>query len=183
MKKETVIKYFDIVLLSEKKDSFFDVYDSLVPKYMNTDTKKEKEYFCDLRDEIIEFAVYEKYFNQFPNGSCELTEKGKAAKKKGGHSKYEGYIDKKDLDSNNVNIKIDNLISGDNYGIQSSKTNFNKPINIKTNEISSKKSEKESSLKKVFSNPWVIGFSFAILAALLSAQRIINFINNYINYL
>jgi hypothetical protein len=119
MKEETVIKYFDIVLLSEKKDSFFDVYDSLVPKYMNASTKPEQKYFSDLKNEIIEFAIYEKYFKQFPNGSCELTKKGKSAKKKGGHLKNEEYIEKKELESKRLLVNNGNIIQGDNYGNQS----------------------------------------------------------------
>lgn len=125
--KVTIIKYFDIVLLSDKKDSFFDVYDSLVPKYLKAETTEEKEYFCFLKDELIEFAKYEKYFNQFPNGSCELTDIGKIAKKKGGHFKYEKYIENKYLDNKKVDIKIDNFIGGDNYGVQSSKSHLYKP--------------------------------------------------------
>ena len=72
MDNKTIIKYFNIVLLSEKDDSFFDVYDSLIPKYLKVDTNEQRKYFNDLKSEIIEFGKAEKYFNQFDNGSCEL---------------------------------------------------------------------------------------------------------------
>lgn len=164
--KETIIKYFDIVLLSDKKDSFFDVYDLLVPKYLKAETTEEKEYFCSLKDELIEFAKYEKYFNQFPNGSCELTDIGKIAKKKGGHFKYDKYIENKDLDNNKVDIKIDNFIGGDNYGIQSSKSDFKSPIKQKTVHKTDNKPNKKSWIEIT---AWVVG----IIIGLISIYEII----------
>jgi hypothetical protein len=89
MDNKTIIKYFNIVLLSEKDDNFFDVYDILVPRYLKIDTTEKRAYFTDLKSEIIEFGKAEGYFNQFGNGSCELTKKGKLAKQKGGHLKYQ----------------------------------------------------------------------------------------------
>jgi hypothetical protein len=89
MDKKIIEKYFNIVLLSDKDDSFFDVYDILVPKYVKADTKESRKYFLDLKSNIIDFGVKNGYFRQSSeNGQCELTDKGKLAKKKGGHKKY-----------------------------------------------------------------------------------------------
>lgn len=89
MDKKIIEKYFNIVLLSVKDDSFFDVYDILVPKYVKADTTESRKYFLDLKLNIIEFGVKNGYFKQSSeNGQCELTDKGKLAKKKGGHKKY-----------------------------------------------------------------------------------------------
>ncbi|MFD0963764.1 hypothetical protein, partial [Pseudofulvibacter geojedonensis] len=88
MDKKIIDKYFNIVLLSDKDDSFFDVYDILIPKYIKTDTNENRKYLLDLKSGIIDFGVKEGYFNQFNSGHCELTDKGKLAKKKGGHKKY-----------------------------------------------------------------------------------------------
>ena len=94
--KKGMINYFDIILLSEKDDYFFDIYDSLVPKYLKAETPSEKDDYCLLKEKIVEFAKNENYFNLFDNGYCELTEKGKLAKKKGGHFRFERYLDKKE---------------------------------------------------------------------------------------
>ncbi|WP_188405385.1 hypothetical protein [Psychroflexus salis] len=88
MDKKVIDKYFNIVLLSDKDDSFFDLYDILVSKHLKVDTNENRKYFINLKSEIIEFGKKEGYFNQFDSGHCELTDKGKLAKKKGGHKKY-----------------------------------------------------------------------------------------------
>lgn len=166
MKEEIVIKYFDIVLLSEKKDSFFDIYDSLVPKYLKVNTKSEKEYFFDLKDEIIEFAKYEKYFNQFPSGHCELTDKGKKAKKKGGHLQYEEYIEKQELESENksINISIENLNQGENKGVLIQGSSLEKsPIKNKVNAEPNNKPEQKSFVKKIFSSGWTLAFVMLVI--------------------
>jgi hypothetical protein len=92
MKEETVIKYFDIVLLSEKKDSFFNVYQFLTPKYF----KESDSELHELWSEIKSFSEFHKYFEFFPNQSCKLTEKGLKAKGKGGHLKLLEYEENKE---------------------------------------------------------------------------------------
>jgi hypothetical protein len=92
MKEETVIKYFDIVLLSEKKDSFFDVNSLLHPKYIKENNKELHE----LWREIKSFSQFHEYFEYFPNQNCKLTEKGLKAKGKGGHLKLLEYEENKE---------------------------------------------------------------------------------------
>jgi len=97
MNEKEIVKYFNIVLLSEKDDKSFSIYKCLVPKHLKHETKYEKEYFNELNDEITDFSKSRKYFNQFGNGSFELTPKGEKAKRKGGHFELEKYEnDKKD---------------------------------------------------------------------------------------
>lgn len=96
MNKTEIVKYFNIVLLSEKDDKFFSIYECLVPKHLKYETKYEKEYFKELSEKITDFSKSRKYFNQFGNGSFELTPKGEKAKRKGGHFELEKYENDKE---------------------------------------------------------------------------------------
>jgi hypothetical protein len=98
IEEKTVIKYFDIVLLADKKDSFFGIYKILIPKYFKADTSEEKTIVNNLWSEIKEFSEFHGYFEFFPNGHCKLTEKGLLAKEKGGHLKYKKSLTEKPLD-------------------------------------------------------------------------------------
>jgi hypothetical protein len=92
MKEETVIKYFDIILLSEKDDSFFGIYSLLIPEYFSEDDDSIPE----LRSEIKRFSEFHEYFEFFPNGNCKLTKIGLKAKGKGGHLKLLEYEENKE---------------------------------------------------------------------------------------
>jgi len=94
MDEKTIIKYFDIILLSDKKDSFFSINQILIPKYFKYDTSDERELYQELRRELKEFTEFHKYFEWLPNGSCRLTPKGLEAKNKNGHLKYLKHINK-----------------------------------------------------------------------------------------
>jgi len=96
MEEKEIIQYFNIVLLSKKNDKSFIIYECLVPKHLKYKTHEEIEYFKNLEREIIEFAKSRKYFNQFGNGSFELTSKGEKAKRKGGHFELEKYENDKE---------------------------------------------------------------------------------------
>ncbi|MEW7292882.1 hypothetical protein [Aquimarina sp. 2304DJ70-9] len=79
------------------------------------------------------------------------------------------------------NINIENFIGGDNNGIQSSKSDFS-DVNVKNNyQELNQETEKESLLRRIFLNPYVIGLIFVIIAAIFNAERIMNFINKIIN--
>ncbi|MFL1013691.1 hypothetical protein [Flavisericum labens] len=94
MDKKIIIKYFDIILLADKKDSFFSIGQILIPKYFKYDTPEEREFFQELRRELKEFSEFHEYFEWLPNGSCRLRKKGLAAKDKNGHVKYLKHINK-----------------------------------------------------------------------------------------
>jgi hypothetical protein len=96
MNEKEIVKYFNLVLLSEKNDKFFDIYECLVPKYLGYETPEEKQFFNEIDREITEFAKSRKYFNQFENDSFELTDKAEKAKRKGGHFELEEYENKKE---------------------------------------------------------------------------------------
>lgn len=96
MNETEIVKYFNIVLLSEKDDKFFSIYECLVPKHLKYETKDEKEYFNELSEKITDFSKSRKYFNQFGNGSFELTPKGEKAKRKGGYFELEKYENDKE---------------------------------------------------------------------------------------
>ncbi|SHI30277.1 hypothetical protein SAMN04488096_1014 [Mesonia phycicola] len=63
MNESEIVKYFNIVLLSEKDDKFFNIYECLVPKHLKYETKDEKEYFNELSEKIADFLKSRKYFN------------------------------------------------------------------------------------------------------------------------
>ena len=92
MKKEEVIKFFDLVLLSEKDDSFFGIHRTLVPEYISKDDLNISE----LRREIKRFSEFHGYFKFFQNGQCKLTKHGLKAKSKGGHLKLLKYNENKE---------------------------------------------------------------------------------------
>jgi hypothetical protein len=98
IEESTIIKYFDIVLLADKKDSFFGIYRVLSKKYLKDETKEEREFIENIRSKIKEFSEFHGYFEFFPNGHCKLTEKGLDAKEKGGHLKYKKSLTEKPLD-------------------------------------------------------------------------------------
>jgi len=154
IEKKTIIKYLDIILQADKKDSFFDIYDILVPKYLKAEAdEREKKYFIKLKEEIIEFGEYENYIEQFDSGHFKLTEKGKTAKKKGGHLNYEKYLENK-TDPKTVNYNL----KGATIGQINHESNFEKsPNKITLNTDQNNKPDKKSFLKRVFLNPYVIG--------------------------
>jgi hypothetical protein len=98
IEEKTIIKYFDIVLLADKKDSFFGIYGILSEKHFKTETRDERDFLENLRYEIKEFSEFHGYFEFFPNGNCKLTEKGLKAKEKRGHLKYIKSLTEKPLD-------------------------------------------------------------------------------------
>jgi hypothetical protein len=106
MNEIEIVKYFNVVLLSEKDDKFFNIHECLVPKHLKYETKYEKEYLDELEGKITEFSKSRKYFNQFKNGSFELMPKGEKAKRKGGHFELEKY-------ENNKEDKQDELLDLD----------------------------------------------------------------------
>ena len=158
IEEKTIIQYLDIILQADKKDSFFDIYDVLVPKYLKADTKKEKKYFNELEEEITELGEYENYIEQFDSGHFKLTDKGKIVKKKGGHLNYEKYMENKDLDSEIEHKTVNYNLEGATVGQINNESNFEKTtakITLKTGQ--NNKPDKKSLLKRVFLNPYVIG--------------------------
>lgn len=132
-----IINYVNLLLISEKDDSFFDMYDILVPNYLNTKTYNDRNHFFNIKRKIIEFAIYEDYFKVFPNENLCLTEKGKLAKKKGGHYEYEKFIEEKGSINSSIitnyniyNSTVDTIFQNSN--ISKSNLNFSKNIKSKT---------------------------------------------------
>jgi len=158
IEEKTIIEYLDIILQADKKDSFFDIYDILVPKYLKVETESEKKYFIELKEEIIEFGEYENYIEQFDSGHIKLTEKGKTAKKKGGHLNYEKYLENKDLDNKTEHKTVNYNLEGATVGQINHESNFEKsPTKITLKTDRNNKPDKKSLLKRIFLNPYVIG--------------------------
>ena len=58
---------------------------------------------------------------------------------------------------------------------------FESPNNIKTNAAPSNNPVIKSRLKTILSNPWFIGISLALLAAIFNGKRFMSFINNILD--
>ncbi|WP_144892524.1 hypothetical protein [Flavobacterium tiangeerense] len=58
---------------------------------------------------------------------------------------------------------------------------FESPNNIKTKAAPSNNPVIKSRLKTILSNPWFIGISLALLAAILNGKRFMSFINNMLD--
>jgi hypothetical protein len=54
------------------------------------------------------------------------------------------------------------------------------PIKQKTNPAPNNNPEKKSLFKRIYSDPWIVGISLLIIAALLNAERIKNWIDKII---
>ena len=55
------------------------------------------------------------------------------------------------------------------------------PIKQNINPAPKNNPEKKSLFKRIYSDPWVIGISLIIIAAILGAERIKHWIDSYIN--
>jgi hypothetical protein len=182
MNKET-IENFNIVLSKIEKFSEFspgDILSKLLKP--NEKIKQEVTEFNRIVENVFALGTNEDFFIE--NGEypwCSLTQKGKKAKKLGGYLEYEKYIEKKDLENNGLNINIENLNQGDNNGVLIQGSRLEKSlIKQKINPAPKNTPEKKSLFKRVYSDPWVIGISLLIIAALLNAERIKNWIDKII---
>lgn len=107
--------------------------------------------------------------------------------------------DKIDINTNRVNEIFKILIENDvvhnvssKKGIEISKkefidydlslfTDLSKPININVNAVPSNNPVRKSLFKRIVTSPWFIGIVLVIIAAILNADRISDWINNIIN--
>ena len=85
-------------------------------------------------------------------------------------------IDKK------IKSNITNNFNSSAIGQLNQESTFSEsPISIKTNDIPSKKPETKSRLKKLLSNPWVIGISLALVTTVLNGKRVMIYINDILD--
>ena len=156
LNERNIIKYFDIILLADKKDSFFSINKILIPKYFKYETSEERDFLQDIRRELKEFSEFHGYFEWLANGSCRLTEKGLDAKEKGGHLKYKKSLTEKPLDWYKIIAIILTVIFGSfnlyqKYDYNNLKTQYNSLKTINENIVNN--ILLKNSVYKVFSNP------------------------------
>jgi hypothetical protein len=156
LNKRNIIKYFDIILLADKKDSFFSINEILIPKYFKHETSEERDFLQDIRRELKEFSEFHGYFEWLANGNCRLTEKGMDAKEKGGHLKYKKSLTEKPLDWYKIIAIILTVIFGSfnlylKYDYNNLKTQYNSLKTINENIVNN--ILLKNSVYKVFSNP------------------------------
>tara|TARA_R110002126_G_scaffold289763_1_gene445419 strand:- start:1406 stop:1957 length:552 start_codon:yes stop_codon:yes gene_type:complete len=181
MNKET-IENFNIVLSKIEKFSEFSpgviLFKIIKP---NEKIKQEVTEFNKIVENVFTFGINEDFFIE--NGEypwCSLTKKGKLAKKKGGYLEYEKYINEKELKSENKSITVNGVYIENNEN--SKNQSFENIANKK--QVSAEpnnKPEQKSRLKKILSDPWFIGISLALLAAVLNAERIKKWLDSIID--
>ena len=136
---------------------------------------KLNRYNGDIVGKIMEERGLVKKNGQF----YELKTKGIEIVENGGYLKHR-HTEKGTINTKQITKTLN--FNGNNYGIVGQDSRIeNSPINIQTNDAPSKSSETKSRLKTILSNPWVIGVSLVVFAALLNADKVMNLINNIIN--
>lgn len=106
----------------------------------------------------------------------ELKSKGVEIVESGGYLKHR-HIEKGSIDTQQITKTLN--FNGNNYGIVGQDSRFeNIPINIKTNDIPSKNPVTKSRLITILSNPWFVGITLVVLAAIFNGKTVMNFINN-----
>jgi hypothetical protein len=156
LNERSIIKYFDIILLADKKDSFFSINKILIPEYFKYETSENRDFLQDIRRELKEFSEFHGYFEWFADGSCRLTEKGLDAEEKGGHLKHKKSLTKKPLDWYKIIAIILAVIFGSfnlyqKYDYNNLKTQYNSLRTINENMVNN--ILLKNSVYKVFSNP------------------------------
>ncbi len=76
-------------------------------------------------------------------------------------------------------VMIDNSITnyGDNYGIQSSSSQFEKSVNINTNYTSSNVSKQKPLVTRFFNNSWLVMIFSLLIGAVFNTKRIKDWID------
>jgi len=159
--KETEIENFaNLILINCPKFEMFSL-NEIIDK-LNLDKTKERQ-FNSLNLEVISLLKECDLIKHVENtsGFFKLSQNGLLAKDKGGYFKYVEFIKNKELESNSKNVYTENYIAGDNYGIQSSRSDFIKPLIQTKNKITETKPAKRS-LLEIFS--WVFGVIASIIA-------------------
>lgn len=126
--EKDLYKYLDILIVDAEIAEPNSPNNILYEKYIFP-TETEKYDFLEFCDRLVKLGnklSYFKYMSKEPDW-FELTEKGILAKEKGGHLKYEKFINDKELEKVKPNIIAENYIDGNNYGNQSSNNFSNIP--------------------------------------------------------
>lgn len=142
-------------------------------------------YFVDEKGEILNNNVIDPKtiaFEMKENGliwmngeSCKLKSKGAEIGRNGGWLKYLEKEKINDLAPKTINVY------GDNNGFINQESDFKKAHLINKRKTSNNIPLQKSLIQKILSNPWLILIVGAVISALLSADRVMGFINNYIN--
>jgi hypothetical protein len=162
MTEKEIIKYLEIVF-NDITDFELVSVNNPITKVLKHETKEERDKFFSVVDNVKLFAKNNDLIEKHGTGDFfKLTKNGKQLKKIGSYSEYLKYIEKKELDNNGLNINIENLINGDNNGIQSSgnielKSPFKQKI---VNKIAKEPSKKPW----IEITSWVIGSIVGLIA-------------------
>jgi hypothetical protein len=159
---DILYKYLDIIIIESQISEPDICFNILYEKHIKPFSKNDRYDDMELCDKIVILGEKLGFLKSLSkeNDLFELTEKGIQAKELGGYFKYIESIKNKELESKKLNIIAENYISGNNYGIQSSRSDFIKPTIQNDNKITESKPAKRSLLEIA---SWVLGSIIAII--------------------
>ena len=156
-RKRTIIE----LILEFKKDNTYSLWKTDFDKIVND--KAESKIISEILERklgLIKNATKQTY---------RLTDKGIV------FSSFE------ELESENNKIIINSFNNSTIGQFNQDSEFFESPNNIKTKAAPRSKPEIKSRLKTILSNPWLIGISLVLLAAIFNGKRFMSFINNILD--
>jgi hypothetical protein len=146
---DILYKYLDIIIIEAEIAEADSSKNILYEKHLKPISDSEREEYFDICEQTVSLGSKLGFMKRISKEYdwFELTEKGIQAKELGGYFKYIEFIKNKELESKTSNIIAENYIVGNNYGIQSSKSDFKSPITQTINPTTHKHPNTKSVLE------------------------------------
>ncbi len=162
IEKDVLYKYLDIILIESDIADADNSKNILHEKHITPISNDEKEQYFEICEQIVSLGEKLGYMNRISKEEdwFKLTEKGIRAQELGGYFKYIEFIKNKELEKREYNIVAKNYIAGNNYGIQTSNSDFKSPI-VQTTSITTDKEQNKKSVLEIVS--WIIGIIIGII--------------------
>lgn len=159
---DILYKYLDIIIIESEIAEADSSKNILYEKHLKPISDSEREEYFNICEQTVSLGSKLGFMKRISKEYdwFELTEKGIQAKELGGYFKYVEFIKNKELENKTSNIITENYIAGNNYGIQSSRSDFIKPTIQTDNKITESKPAKRSLLEIA---SWFLGSIIAII--------------------
>lgn len=160
---DILYKYLDIIIKESEIADADNSKNILYEKHLNPISDEERDEYFEICEQIVSLGSKLGFMKRISKEDdwFELTEKGIQAKELGGYFKYIEFIKNKELESKTSNIITENYIAGNNYGIQSSESDFINPAMQNDNRTIETKPPKKSLLEIA---SWFLGSIAAVIA-------------------
>ena len=160
---EYLKKFIPLVIKHAPKYDNFSISDLKTELNLS---KNDQIIFSDLTFKIRQYFVSNGIAEMYGSHQIKLLDKGRDIKN--GKEKILGNFIYNDFSNSSAGTLIQDSDLNKALIKIKAKTENNTPL-------------KKSLIQKLLSNPWLIGLVFAIIAAILNSDRIMNFINDKIN--